>query len=143
MGDPIVITGDFAVFPTSCGGATLPPMRAPMAGTGRGSVLGKRVCVDGDERKIMLSGVSYTTSTHTIPGVGALMIQALDPGQKSQKTKSGGKPVLIARGKFTVKFMVMAPAQQPSAPSPIPDTMIQYIGQGEFESANKKSTLGG
>lgn len=143
MADPIVVTGDFAVFPTSCGGATLPPMRAPMVGTGRGAVLGKRVCVDGDERKILISGVSYTTATHTIPGVGALMIQQLAPAQKSKKTKSGGKPVLIATGKFTVKFLVMAPAQQPAAPNPIPDTMLQYIGQGEFETSNKRSNLGG
>lgn len=143
MADPIVITGDFAVFPTSCGGATLPPMRAPMTGTGRDMVLKKAVCVDGDERTIMVSGVPYTTSTHTIPGTGSLMIQALDPAQKSTKAKSGGKPVLVAKGKFTVKFMVMVPAQQPSTPNPIPDTTLNYVGKGEFETTNRKANVGG
>lgn len=143
MADPIVITGDSAVFPTSCGGATLPPVKAPMSGSGRDTVQKKAVCVDGDERKVMVSGVSYTTSTHTIPGTGSLMIQALADSQKSKKAKSGGKPVLIAKGKFTAKFMVMVPAQQPSSPNPIPDNTIQYVGQGEFETTNQKANLGG
>lgn len=143
MADPIVVTGDFAVFPTACGAAVLPPMRAPMQGTGRDAVLGKKVCVDGDERTILISGVAYTTATHTIAGTGALMIQQLDPGQKSMKARSGGKPLLVAKGKFTAKFLVMVPAQQPAQPSPIPDTTLQYLGQGEFETTNQKSKLGG
>lgn len=143
MADPIVVTGDLAVFPTACGAAVLPPTQAPLTGTGRDTVLGKRVCVDGDERRILVSGVTYTTATHSIPGTGALMIQQLDPAQKSTRSKSGGKPLLVAKGKFTAKFLVMVPAQQPSTPSPIPDTTPQYVGQGEFQTTNQKSKLGG
>jgi hypothetical protein len=141
MADPIVITGDLAVFPTAMGAAVLPPMSTAMSGTGKVRIGGKPVCVDGDERTISLP-VTYTTATHATPGSGTLTIQSLDPAQTSTKTRSRGKPVLIAKGKFTAQLMVIAPAQTTSTP-PVVDNTIKYVGQGEFQTTNTRGKLGG
>ena len=144
MGDPILVTGDLAMFDAAFGPATVVVRPGDMKGSGKTKVMGKIVCVDGDEKKVMVSGCTYTTATHTTPGSGSLFIQQLVPPQKSMKTKSGKKPVLIATGKFIAKFTVMVPAQMPAPPGPpIPDTMLQYVGQGEFKSTQAKSKLGG
>ncbi len=144
MGDPILITGDQVIFDSAFGPATVVVQPGVMNGTGKSKVMGKRVCVAGDEMRVMVSGCPYTTATHSTPGTGSLMIQKLIPPQQSMRSKSGKKPVLIATSKFIAKFMVMVPAQMPAPPGPpIPDTMIQYVGTGEFKSAQTKSKLGG
>jgi uncharacterized Zn-binding protein involved in type VI secretion len=141
MADPIVITGDLAVFPTAMGVAILPPMSTAMSGTGKVKIGGKPICVDGDERTISLP-VAYTTATHAAAGSGTLTIQSLDAAQKSTRAKSGGKPVLIAKGKFIAQLMVLVPAQTTSTP-PVVDNTVKYVGQGEFQTTNTRGKLGG
>lgn len=144
MGDPILITGDQVIFDSAFGLANVVVRPGVMQGTGKASVMGKKVCVAGDEMRVMVSGCPYTTATHSTPGTGSLMIQKLVPQQESLRTKSGKKPVLIATSKFVAKFMVMVPAQMPAPPGPpVPDTTIQYVGTGEFKSGQTTSKLGG
>ena len=139
MGDFIVITGDKAMFDgSSFGDAKVVAQPGTLIGKGKAKVTGKPVCVDGDEMTVVVPGCVYTTSKCTIPGSGTLFIKALGGDQKAKKVKSGGKPVILKGSQFDAKFMVMVPAQQPSSPSPIPDTMLQYMGKGSFQTTNTK-----
>ena len=137
MADFILITGDKAMFNPNFGQAIVTVRPGDLIGTGKDKINQKLVCIDGDEKKVTVPGCSYITPQYSIPGVGMLFIQSLAGNQKAQKTKSGGKPVLLKGGQFQAKFTVMVPAQQPSAPSPIPDTTPQYSGTGTFISMNQ------
>jgi Contractile injection system spike tip protein len=134
----IVVHGDLAVFVRRFGVAEVVVAPGTMVASGLPKA-GAAVCVVGDEASVMVAGCAYTTATHTIPGVGMLSIESLISSQQAEKLKSGGKPVILATGKFNAKFQVLVPAQQPAAPSPIPDATPSYSGQGEFESNNKRA----
>lgn len=137
MADFILITGDKAVFIPIFGPAFVIVRPGDLIGTGKDKINGKLVCVTGDEKKVTVPGCLYITPQYIIPGMGMLSIQSLGGNQKAQKTKSGGKPVLLKGRQFQAKFTVMVPAQQPSAPSPIPDSTPQYSGTGTFISMNQ------
>lgn len=136
MADSILLTGDTVVFSPSFGAAVAVPAPGTLSGTGRSSVGGKPVCVDGDEKTVIVPGVAYTNASFTIPGVGILSIASLGGDQKARKTKSGGKPVLLKGSTFTAKLQVTVPAQQPAAPSPIPDATPEFSGTGQFVTTN-------
>jgi hypothetical protein len=138
MADFILITGDKAMFNPNFGQAIVTVRPGDLIGTGKDKINGKLVCVDGDEKKVIVPGCTYMTPQYSIPGMGMLFIESLAGNQKAQKTKSSGKPVLLKGGQFQAKFTVLVPAQQPSAPSPIPDATPQYSGNGTFLSMNIK-----
>jgi hypothetical protein len=138
MADFILITGDQAIFNPTFGQAIVTVRPGNLMGTGNDKISGKLVCVDGDEKKVIVPNCPYMTPQYSIPGVGILSIESLAGNQKARKTKSGGKPVLLKGALFKAKFQVTAPAQQPSAPNPIPDTIAQYSGTGTFNSTNMK-----
>ena len=139
MSDSILITGDKALFNPTFGAATVVVQPGTLTGSSKGKIGGKPVCVDGDEKKVIVPGCTYMTPQHTIPGVGTLSIQSLGGNQKARKTKDKGKPVLLKGSTFTAKFQVMTPAQQPSTPNPIPDSTPQYSGTGSFVTTNIKA----
>lgn len=138
MADFILITGDQAMFNPTFGQAIVVVRPGNLIGSGKDKVNGKIICVDGDEKKVMVPGCTYMTSQHSIPGVGMLTIESLAANQKAKKTKSGGKPVLLKGGSFKAKFQVMVPAQQPppGPGAPIPDSTPQYSGSGTFITTN-------
>ena len=138
MADFILVTGDAVMFNPAFGPATIVPVPGVLTGTGRSNVGGKPVCVDGDEKNVMVAGVTYMSPAYPIPGVGMLKIDALGGDQKAQKTKSGGKPVLLKGSTFTAKLQVMTPAQQPppGPGPPTPDAMTEYSGTGMFITTN-------
>ncbi len=139
MSDFILITGDVVQFNPTFGAATVAVQPGTLAGTGKGMVGGKPVCVQGDESKVMVAGCSYMTASHPIPGVGMLSISSLAGNQTAKKTKSNHKPVLLKGGTFTAKFQVMTPAQRPQPPAPPePDTTPSYSGTGSFVTTNAK-----
>ncbi|MFN6517017.1 MAG: hypothetical protein RMY29_021245 [Nostoc sp. CreGUA01] len=138
MADFILITGDKAMFNPNFGQAIVTVRPGDLIGTGKDKINGKVICVDGDEKKVTVPGCSYITPQCSIPGVGMLFIESLASNQKAQKTKSKSKPVLLKGGEFKAKFTVLVPAQQPSAPNPIPDSTLQYSGTGTFISMNIK-----
>ena len=137
MADFILITGDKAMFNPNFGQAIITVRPGDLIGTGKDKINQKLVCVDGDEKKVIVPGCPYITSQYSIPGTGMLVIESLAANQKAQKTKSSGKPVLLKGGQFQAKFTVMVPAQQPSTPSPISDPNPQYSGTGTFISMNQ------
>jgi len=138
MSDFILITGDKAMFNPNFGQAIVTVRPGDLIGTGKDKINGKLVCVDGDEKKVIVPGCNYMTPQYSIPGVGMLTIESLAGNQKAQKTKSSGKPVLLKGASFQAKFQVMVPAQQPSIPNPISDSTPEYSGTGTFNSMNTK-----
>jgi len=128
------------VFQATFGAATVVPQPGTLAASGPGTLDGKKLCVDGDEGKVSVAGVTYTTPQYSIPGTGTLKIASLAGDQKAQKTKTGDKLVLLKGSEFTAKFEVQSPAKQPppGPGSPIPDATPQYSGQGSFTTTNSK-----
>jgi hypothetical protein len=138
MTDFILITGDKAMFNPTFGQAIVTVRAGDLIGTGKDKINQKLVCVDGDEKTVIVPGCTYMTPQHIISGVGILSIESLAGNQKAKKTKSGSKPVLLKGASFQAKFQVIVPAQQPSTPNPIPDATPQYSGTGTFISTNLK-----
>ena len=138
MTDFILITGDKAMFNPTFGQAIVTVRPGDLIGTGKGKIDGKIICVDGDEKKVIVPGCPYMTPQYSIPGVGILSIQSLAGNQKAKKNKSGSKAVLLKGATFTAKFQVAVPAQQPTPAGPVPDGTPQYSGTGTFMTTNTK-----
>jgi hypothetical protein len=138
MEDFILIDGDQVIFLPPFGAAIVVPQPGKLEGSGPATHKGKNLCVEGDEGKVSVAGCMYTTPQYCIPGTGTLKIDALASDQKATKTNTGGKAVLLKGTKFTAKFEVQSPAQQPppGPGSPIPDPTSQYSGQGMFITTN-------
>lgn len=139
MSDFILIDGDIVYFYPIFGLAIVMAQRGRLAGSGKGSVGGRALCIDGDEKKVSVPNCLYTAGPYSIPGSGALKIYALARNQKASKTKSKGKPVLLKGVLFTAKFEVQSPAHSlPPGGAPIPDPYPFYIGKGFFRTTNTK-----
>jgi hypothetical protein len=138
--DFILIDGDKAIFMPNFGAAVVVVRPGNLAGSGPGTLNGKPLCVDGDEKKVEVPGCVYMTPQFSIPGTGTLKIAALAGNQKATKTRTGGKVALLKGGNFTAKFEVQSPAKQPppGPGSPIPDPTPQYSGSGMFVTTNTK-----
>lgn len=140
MPDFILIEGDKANFLPNFGAAVVVVQPGDLKGSGPATLNGKKLCVDGDEKKVSVPGCSYMTPQYSIPGTGTLKIEALAGDQKAKKTNTGGKAVLLKGSNFTAKFEVQSPAKQPppGPGSPIPDATPQYPGSGMFITTNIK-----
>jgi hypothetical protein len=140
MADFILMEGDKAIFLPNFGTAIVVVKPGDLKGSGPGTINGKNMCVDGDEKNVSVPGCMYTAPPYVIPGSGTLKIAALAGNQKAKKTRTGGKPVLLKGSNFTAKFEVQSPAKQPPPVpgSPIPDTTPQYSGSGMFVTTNRK-----
>ena len=136
MPDFILITGDSVIFNPTFGKAIVVVRPGILTGTGRATVNKKTICIDGDEKKVLVPGCSYISPPNVTPGTGTLSIQSLAPNQKDRRVKSRGKAVLLKGTTFTAKFQVMVPAMQPSIPVPIPDPLLLYTGTGTFITTN-------
>jgi hypothetical protein len=125
------------IFLPPFGAAIVVPQPGKLEGSGPMTHKGKNVCVDGDEGKVSVAGCMYMAGPYCIPGTGTLKIDSLAGDQKATKTNTGGKAVLLKGTKFTAKFEVQSPAQQPAPPGPpVPDSTSQYSGQGMFVTTN-------
>ncbi len=138
MLDSILIDGDIALFMPNFGAAIVVVQPGNLKGSGPATINGKKICVDGDEKQVSVPGCTYMTPQYCIPGVGTLEIAALAGDQKATKTKTGDKVMLLKGSKFTAKFSVQTPAQQPppGPGGPIPDSTPQYSGNGMFIAGN-------
>lgn len=139
MSDYVLTDGDLANFLPIFGSAIVTVRPGILMGGGKAKLLGKKQCVYGDEKKVMVPGCMYISGSFSIPGAGTLMIQSLAPNQKAMKTKDCGRSVLLKGMMFTAKFQVMVPAMMPVplAP-PVPDPVPFYPGQGNFITTNIK-----
>lgn len=138
MADFVLIDGDQVIFMPAFGAAIVVVQPGQTKGSGPSTMGGKKVCVEGDEQQVSVPGCMYSAPPFVTPGTGTLKIAALAPDQKAQHTQSGGKKVLLKGGQFTAKFEVQSPAMNPVPPSPVPDPVPQYSGQGLFVTNNTK-----
>lgn len=142
MADFVLIHGDTVQFVAAFGPASVIVQPGQIKGSGPATVNGKKMCVDGDEKKVEVKNCVYTAGVYSIPGTGTLKIAALAGDQKAQKTQTGGKAVLLKGSQFTASFEVQSPAKQPppGPGSPVPDPNKKYSGQGSFQTTNSKFT---
>lgn len=137
MSDFILIDGDQAIFLPTFGPAVVTVRPGRLTGSGKGSIANKKLCIDGDERSVVLPGCPYVTPVYSIPGQGTLKIAALAANQKARQTTTGETAVLLKGGSFVARFEVQQPAQQPAPPAPpIPDPTPLYSGSGSFITTN-------
>ena len=138
--DYVLIDGDQAMFQPSFGPATVIVQPGKLTASGPATLVGKKLCVDGDERSVSVPGCMYTTPQYSIPGSGTLEIAALAGDQKASKTQSGSENLLLVGGSFTARFKVQSPAQQPppGPGSPTPDATPEYSGSGSFLTTNTR-----
>ena len=138
MSDRVVIDGDLAVFTPSFGAATVVVRPGTMRGSGPATKGGKKLCLAGDERNVQVPGCAYTTPQYSIPGVGTLTIKGLAGDQTTGSTTHRGTPLILVGGRFEARLTVQSPAMQPPpAPGPpVPDSAVEYQGQGSFMTTN-------
>lgn len=138
MPDFVLIHGDQVDFVPALGKATVTgPTKTTLSGSGPATLNGKKICVDGDEKKVKIVACPYTSPPYTVPGTGTLKIAALAANQKAQRASTGSKPVLLKGGSFTSKLEVQAPAKMPP-PASTPDPAPMYSGVGTFQTTNTK-----
>ncbi len=140
MADLILQHGDIVNFLPPFGAAIVTVIPGTLKGSGASTTNGKKICIDGDEKKVSVPGCMYISGPHSIPGVGTLKISALAANQKAKKTYSAGKLVLLKGAMFTAEFEVQAPANIPptAVTPPQPDPVKKYSGQGMFVTTNMK-----
>ncbi|WNV87968.1 hypothetical protein [Umezawaea sp. Da 62-37] len=144
VNDTAVRTGDFlrVTIPPP---ALVPLLQAPgvLRGSGlRIGVLGKPVCLEGDELPDAFRAVMpYTAPPFVTPGTGRLQITLL-PTNKSLRTRSGGRSILLRGTVFTALFQVVSPAMQPTPVGPIPDPVLVKPGTAQFVTDNATVRLG-
>jgi len=141
MSDFIIIDGDQAIFLPNFGPAIAVPFPGIITASGEATLSGQKVCIEGDESSVQVSGVVYMTPVYSIPGTCTLLIERLAPDQVAVHTRSASTPVILKGSQFIAKLQVDSPAQQPppGPGSPIPDAMTEYMGgQGMFISTNVK-----
>jgi hypothetical protein len=141
--DQLIRTGDQAQFLPNFGAAILlAPAITTITGSAATVSASKAVvCVDGDEKTVILPGIPYMSGSFVTPGVCTLTIQSLAADQKSTKTKAMGKAVILKGTMFTAKMQVMSPAMMPAPPGPpVPDPVLTNVGQGMFITTNMTVT---
>lgn len=140
MSDYILIEGDKAIFIPAFGTAVVAVRPGIMKASGPATIQGKKICVDGDEARLAVTGCTYISGPYTIPGLGTLKIDRLAGNQIADKTDTGGKAVLLKGMNFQAKFEVQSPAMQPLTPpaTPVPDAVPFYMGTGSFLNSNFK-----
>ncbi|BAZ41858.1 hypothetical protein NIES4101_78260 [Calothrix sp. NIES-4101] len=131
--DSALTEGSIASFSPVFGTAVVTVAPGAIKGSGSDEVNGKKVCVAGDEKSVIVPGCTYTTPQYSIPGTGMLSIKTLTSNKVNDEIQSGGKPVIFKGATFIARFQVANPAQQPSVMgSPVPDSTPEYSGTGKF-----------
>lgn len=137
--DYVVLDSDQALFDGAFGPATVVVQPGTLTATGPATVGGKKMAIVGDEGSVRVPGCTYTTPAFSIAGAGTLEIAALNGDQQATKTASGGTKLVLVGSKFTARFTVSAPAQQPAPPGPnLTDPVPTYTGTGAFQTTNTK-----
>ncbi|MCB0375312.1 MAG: hypothetical protein KDD04_05275, partial [Sinomicrobium sp.] len=112
--DTIIIDGDEVEFSTIATLTLIPGKpKTQIKATGKTTLNGKKVCVEGDEKNVEITNCSYTMPPFTVPGSGTLKIKQLVPNQLTQKAASGNKRIILQGKLFIAQFDVTSPAKQP------------------------------
>lgn len=134
-----IVSGDTVMWLPAFSPAIITPVPGTIPGSAtKTMVTNKPMCLEGDEKKVVVSGVMYISGAFVIPGTGTLTIEKLNADQLSTKTTVEGKKPILQGTFFDAKFTVVAPAMQPPAPPkpPVPDPVKTYMGKGNFIPTN-------
>ncbi|SNR16925.1 hypothetical protein [Tenacibaculum jejuense] len=135
--DNIIIDGDTVQFNPLQGMAIVAVKPGEIKASGKTKIKGKKVCIQGDELKVVVAQCTYTTPSFPEAGIGNLKIDSLNSNQNTSKSSSGNKPLLLAGMVFRSKFEVMSPAKLTVPGSaPVLDTTPFYNGTGRFIASN-------
>ena len=139
MTDYILIDGDIASFMPAFSPAIVVVQPGDITASGKTTLGGKKVCIEGDESSVSVPGCMYIAGGFCIPGTGTLTIASLAGDQVAEKTTDSDTAVMLKGSTFTAEFEVQSPAQQPAPPAPpIPDPPPTYTGSGMFITTNTK-----
>lgn len=129
----VLVSGDQAIFLPNFGPATVRVRPGLLVGSGRATLSGVRVCVDGDEKTVVVPGCSYQ-----LPGLdagrGTLFIEGLAADQRALRMLTAGKPVLMVGTLFIAKFVVQEKARK----GQFIDPYAQHAGAGYFVASNRR-----
>lgn len=135
----IVIDGDALKFDPLFGDRVVQIVDQPaIKGSGQMTILNKRVCVAGDEKKVALKA-TYHTAVYTVPGTGIVTISRLDSSQEAKGCTSGF--ALITKGlafeaRFTPQVLASLPGPPPTTDQPSPSQAKgEFITQQSFSMA--------
>ncbi|MCX4245565.1 hypothetical protein [Paraliomyxa miuraensis] len=132
--DSILRTGDFVLFDTLFGTATVVAPPVVITGSSQVKIRGAIACVLGDE-----GSVTTTASYHSVEfynpltGIGILTIERLANDQSAQSSTSNGPALLLVGTMFTAQLRVTVPASNPAS-SDTPGRI--YMGTGRFSTSN-------
>ena len=130
---PLLLTDDLIVFEPNFGAAiAVGTLAIPVRGSALTTADGHALCLERDVTSVT-TGVAYSTPSCPIPGSGRLTIESLAGEQLSSVVTDGGKPVVLAEGRFKAKLEVLAPAVGPP-PASKPDTTTSYRGNARFQT---------
>ena len=129
-----LLADDLVVFEPAFGAAlAIGKLAIPVRGTGLATADGRAFCIEHDVIRRVTSSVKYSTPSCPVPGSGRLTIDSLSEEQLSSVVTDGGKPVVLAAGRFTAKLEVLAPAIGPP-PASSPDATRSYRGTARFQT---------
>ncbi len=137
--DLIIMDGDSVNFIPVCGAAIVAVKPGKMKASGKTTINGKKVCVEGDEKNVAVTGCTYMTPAYPVPGAGTLKIKALAPNQLTQTARSGNKSMILKGAMFDAVFEVQSPAKLIVPPGPPQsDPASSYAGKGQLIPNNNK-----
>lgn len=132
----VIVDGDTISFEPQFGNRIVTLlMPAKIQGSGHALINKKKICIKGDETKLKFAA-QYTTSSHTIPGMGSVTIQQLDTSNISSVCHSAAVVITVGNKKFTACFTPSVPAMTPP-PASSPDPAIPSYGKGAFIASQK------
>lgn len=130
---PLLLTDDLIVFEPTFGAAlAVGTLAMAVRGSALATADGRALCLERDVTSVTTT-VAYSTPACPVPGTGRLVIESLAGEQLSSVVTDGGKPVVLAGGRFTARLKVLAPAVGPP-PASKPDTTTSYRGNARFQT---------
>lgn len=132
----LLLTGDLVMFQTMDGNPTfIPTPPIPINGSSSSDVLGRIICIEGDEKNVILPVYTYMTPTFPIPGIISCKIKQLDSSHLSSIATNNGKKILyVSSTSFIAEYQVIMKAQQPPPPAGggLQDPISTHTGKGNF-----------
>jgi hypothetical protein len=129
MNSLIICDGDEVIFNPMFGQRQVVLMKpAVVTGTGIATILQRRMCVLGDEKRTQWLAQYFIPGYS--PGTGMLSIEALDDSQIAYGAMST-EPLITQGSLFKARFTPQMPAVMISPPG-TPDTPAPGMGTGSF-----------
>lgn len=112
---------------------------AKIKGSGEATIGNKKICVLGDEKKVILDA-TYIAGAFSVPGQGKVTISLLSSDQQAVWCMSD-QPVILVGQKFIASFTPTNPAKAPP-PANTPDPVAPTPGSGKFINSQQFVTVG-